>query len=241
MHVLRRVAFSLLLGCLGMSPLLVSAQTPRPKEPEALKRADAAFRAGYAAQQAGNLELARAKFADAVRLAPQIPEAHEALGAVLVQLDKPREAIPELETALKLKPADAGIETNLALAYGKAGEPQKAVPLFAAVYAASLQPGQQPLDASVCEAYAWALAAVGKKAEAIELFQSAVPHGGGAAGAHQLLSPQPAEHLHRQADLEDAARRLPAGAARGGGVRGSGEEERPRGRGRGRPEARSTI
>jgi len=46
-----------------------------PKEPDPLKRADAAFRAGYTAMQAGDLELARVQFALAARLAPQIPEA----------------------------------------------------------------------------------------------------------------------------------------------------------------------
>ena len=41
----------------------------------------------------------------------------------------------------------------------------------------------------------------------------AVPIGAGAAGADQLLSPQPAEHLHRQADREDAAGCLPRARA----------------------------
>ena len=72
------------------------------------ENADAAFREGYAARQSGNLELARTEFAKVVSLAPQIPEGHEALGAVLLELGQPADAIAELETAAKLKPGDAG-------------------------------------------------------------------------------------------------------------------------------------
>lgn len=83
----------------------------------ALQRADAAFRAGYAAMQAGKAEEARQDFAETVKLAPQLPEAHVALGAILVQLDRPEEAIPELQKALDLKPGDAGAEEDLARAH----------------------------------------------------------------------------------------------------------------------------
>ena len=67
--------FSLLQG---------AAQTAHVPASDSLKKADAAFRAGYAAQQAGQLEAARAQFAEVVRLAPQIVEGREALGLVLL-------------------------------------------------------------------------------------------------------------------------------------------------------------
>lgn len=86
-----------------------------------LQKADAAFRAGYAAMQVGRLEEARQDFADTVKLAPQLPEAHVALGAILVQLELPEEAVSELKTALELKPGDENAEVNLALAYEGAG------------------------------------------------------------------------------------------------------------------------
>jgi tetratricopeptide (TPR) repeat protein len=105
-------------------------------------------------------------------LAPQIPEGHEALGTVLVELGKPADAIPELQTALSLKPGDPGFETNLALAFAKADQPANAIPHFSAAYQISLQAGQQPVDAAFCEAYARALAAVGNQSEAIEMFRS---------------------------------------------------------------------
>jgi protein O-GlcNAc transferase len=90
--------------------------------PAALQQADAAFRAGYAAMQAGKLDEARQDFADAARLAPQLPEAHVALGAILVELNQPEEAIPELEKALELKPGDDAAEANLATAHETAGK-----------------------------------------------------------------------------------------------------------------------
>jgi Flp pilus assembly protein TadD len=143
-----RDAFRLILaGILATLTLALAAQSSNRQEPEALKRADAAFRAGYAAQQAGNLELARAHFAEAARFAPRIPEAHEALGTVLIQLGKPAEAVQELEAALKLKPGDQGIETNLALAQVKANESAKAIAHFSAAFKTSQQAGQQPVDA----------------------------------------------------------------------------------------------
>jgi protein O-GlcNAc transferase len=145
---------------------------------DAVNRAGAAFRAGYAAQQAGKLEEARTDFAQAAQFAPQIAESHEALGAVLLELDKPADAVPELESALKLKAADPDIETDLALAYARAGQAANAVPHFQAVLALSQQAGQHPVDATFCDSYARALAGIGKRDEAIAMFKAAQERGG---------------------------------------------------------------
>ncbi len=167
------ILFCILAACQA----LVVAQSPAPQEPDTLNRADAAFHAGYAAMQTGNLEQARVQFALAASLAPQIPEGHEALGEVLMELDKPTDAIPELEAALQLRPGDQGMEANLGLAYAKAGQPEKAIPQFSAAFLASQQPGAQPVDADFCQAYARALAATGKQDDAIRMFQAAVDRG----------------------------------------------------------------
>jgi tetratricopeptide (TPR) repeat protein len=177
--------------CLPISALVVvlshiAAGQIKPL-PDALRRADTAFRAGLAAQQAGDLAQARAKFAEAAHLAPKIPEAHEALGTVLLQLGKPSEALPELETALKLKPGEQGFESNLALAYAQAGEVGKAIPHFAAAYAASQKPGQAAADAEFCEAYARALAAANKLADAIAMFQAAIDRGANRAELYDAV------------------------------------------------------
>jgi tetratricopeptide (TPR) repeat protein len=161
--------------CLATLSLAVAAQTPKP---QALDRASEAFKAGVAARAAGNLELARTRFSEVVRLAPKIAEGHEALAAVLVELAKPNEAVPEFETALKLKPDDPGIEADLALAYAKGGNPGKSVPLFAAVYAARQDQAQTVVDGAFCEAYARELVVAGKPDEAIQIFNAAVEKGG---------------------------------------------------------------
>ena len=110
------------LACmLAHAALRAAAQVPDSAKPETMKKADAAFHEGFAAQQSGNLALAREKFSVAVNLEPKIAEAHEALGAVLLELNKPEEAIPELEAAARLKPGEAGNEANLAMAYAEAG------------------------------------------------------------------------------------------------------------------------
>jgi tetratricopeptide (TPR) repeat protein len=181
MHFHRGALPFLLYWTLAVLPLYLPAQSSSPQEPDSLKQADAAFRAGYAALQAGKLEQARAQFALAARLAPQIPEGHEALGEVLIELGKPAEAVPELESALHLKPGDQGVGTNLALAYAKSGDPARAVGQFSAAYQASQHPGGSPVDAGFCQAYARALAAAGKPDEAIQMFQAAVDRGAATA------------------------------------------------------------
>ena len=128
---------------------------------DVIKRADAAFRAGYAARESGNLEVARSKFSEVVRLQPGIAEGHEALGTVLAEMGKPLEGAKEFEAAAKIQPSDQGIETNLALAYAQAGEAAKAIPHFQAAEVLSHRAGNAPLDAPFYDAYGRALAGAG--------------------------------------------------------------------------------
>lgn len=180
--LLRRGRFISFMACLLIAvPAVLSSQTPTPQEQEKLKQADAAFHAGYAAMQSGELEQARAQFMIAASLAPEIPEGHQALGTVLVSLGKFSEAIAEFETALKLKPGDEAIESNLADAYLRSGNPAKALPFFAAAFQASQQAGNQPVDTDFCQSYARALAANGKLEEAIQMFEQAAKRGGASA------------------------------------------------------------
>ena len=129
--------------CVGLACVLAGAtlqgvaQTPNTNDLESLKKADAAFHEAFAAQQRGDLELARVKYAEVVQLAPQIAEGHEALGTVLLELNKAPEAIAELERAVALKPGDATDESNLAVAYAQAGDAAKAIPHFEAALQAA--------------------------------------------------------------------------------------------------------
>jgi protein O-GlcNAc transferase len=152
-------------GLIALS-LIVRGQKSAKPSVDAIRRADAAFHAGYAARQSGNLEVARSKFAEVVRLQPQIAEGHEALGAVLVELGRPLEGAKEFEQAAKIKPSDDGIEINLALAYAQAGEGAKAIPHFHSAEVLSRQAKHPALDAPFYDAYGRALAGVGKPNEA---------------------------------------------------------------------------
>lgn len=159
-------------ACCLMLSITCSAQPAKP-----LDRASIAFKAGIEARQAGNLELARARFAEVARLAPKIPEGHQALGAVLAEMGKIAEALPEFQAAWKMKPDDPGIETNLALTYARLGQPDKAVTLFKKVFDDAGTPGHSPVEASFLESYAHALAATGDRAAAIAMFRAAAERG----------------------------------------------------------------
>src|SRR5579862_3730306 len=117
-----RMPGALLAVVLAAGGVALFGQTGKPADPDAIKKADAAFRAGYAAQQAGQLEEARARIAEAVRMAPQIPEGREALGIVLLEMGRPGQALPQLEAAARLKPDDQAIESNLAYALAQSGQ-----------------------------------------------------------------------------------------------------------------------
>jgi protein O-GlcNAc transferase len=155
--------FAVVLALGGV--MLAPAQSGKP-DSGALHKADAAFRAGYAASQEGRYEEARARFAEAVRLAPQIAEGHEALGTALLALNRPAEAEAELEKAAHLKPGDAAIEGNLAIAVWHASDGSKAVPHFEA----ALRLGLSSQDPAFFDAYARALADVGRRDEALKQF-----------------------------------------------------------------------
>jgi tetratricopeptide (TPR) repeat protein len=150
----------------GLAVCGVAAQQTQAPDADALRKANAAFQAGFTASEQGHLEEARAQFAEVVQLAPQIAEGHEALGSVLTALGRPAEAIPELESAAKLKPNDADIEADFGKAYAGAGDGAKAIPHFEA----ALRLTKDPEDAAFYDAYARALAGAGRPDDALEKF-----------------------------------------------------------------------
>jgi len=193
--------------------LAATAQSAEKGPPDAIKRADEAFHAGYAAHQAGNLELARSKFAEAVGLRPDIAEGHEALGTVLVELGKPLDGAKEFEAAAKIKPGDENIEANLALAYHQAGDEANAIPHFAAALTLADQPGQPAVDASLYDAYGHALATAGKLDQAALQFVaeeaitgpiSSLEDAIGSLDAQQGLWSEAQQHFERAISLDDA-------------------------------------
>lgn len=63
---------------------------------------------------------------EAVRLAPALFAAHNALGRILLETDETERAVSELETAMKLAPKSPEMYFTLARAYAKAGRSQDA-------------------------------------------------------------------------------------------------------------------
>lgn len=147
--------------------------------PAPLRSADAAFRAGYAAINAGDLATAERNFAQAARLAPKIAAAHSAYGAVLLQEGKLDAAAEQLRLAESLDATDAAALLNLALAEAAlagrggsgaahhVGEARAAAGRWQALTGKPL-----PIDAT--QALATAAIAAGDRAGALAVVQSSL-------------------------------------------------------------------
>ena len=195
------------VGAFGLIAGLLCGQTPKTGSgPSAeLIRADAAFKAGYAAVQAGKLDEALGDFRTVVKLAPQLAEGHLALAATLMQLKRPGEAVPELEKALKLKAVDSAgrdeIAENLAAAHEGVGRqlaakgklPEAEAEIRAAVEACPSGLGAEAASkAQLEDELGSVLAQETKWAEAEGAFRAAIGmlpagSGGGSAGMHLHL------------------------------------------------------
>ena len=193
------------LELLILSALFVSAaQTQEPSA--SLRQADADYREGVSALNRNDLETARRKFEEVTRLAPTAEQGHSALGAVLVREGQWAVGTRELEKALAIKPNDVTAQLNLAMVYAQMGAHAKAIPLFAKLEAAS-QIDHDPLSASVLEAYARSLEAMGQTRGALAQMKQAVAQDGRNANLHDELGSlyaiernwQPAEHQFREA------------------------------------------
>src|SRR3954451_15952300 len=86
------------------------------------RTADELFRSGVDAQQRGDLAVAIRDYQEAIRLRPDLFDAHANLGVALVHLGRIPEAVSAYRAALKLDPANRTVRTNLALAFYKAGD-----------------------------------------------------------------------------------------------------------------------
>jgi len=135
------------LTSLLSAPVLASAQDQGDVE-----RAQAAYGAGYKALQAQRLDEAQRDFETVVRLTPQAPEGHNALGFVLLQSGHPQEAAAEFEKVLAIQPSNPTRET-LAMAYAQMQDGAKALAVLeAAVKDAPLSPTAAILEARLLSA-----------------------------------------------------------------------------------------
>ncbi len=150
----------------------MSAQQTVEDNAALLKRATDEFREGFELRQSGHLQQAYEKFADVVKLAPDLPQSHEALGAVLLELGRSDEAVAELQIAQRMNPGEPGNEANLGIAYARAGHPAEAIPFFEAAMKAARAGGQTQLPPSFYDQYAHALEAAGKLDAALAEFNA---------------------------------------------------------------------
>lgn len=213
---------------LGLS-LVAPAAMPQNAQATDLKRADAAFHAGYAAVASGDLASARNNFQIVVRLAPDLEEGHSALGAVLYQQKAYVEAIGELTRALSIKPDDRTAAENLAMCYVETAGFKDALALFQ-----KLSPDSSLLAPDLLAGYARAEAATGQYSSAIDHMEVAVSASPGNAALIDALGSLYAQqqnwpladkafqqamqtdpnfalaHLHRGIALENEQRATPA-------------------------------
>ncbi len=88
---------------------------------------------GYAQASQGGVEPARKTYAECVRQDPDDYAGHYFLGSTLLDLDRPQEAISELEEALRLNPRSVNSRLLLGKAYAAAGRESEALAAFLAV------------------------------------------------------------------------------------------------------------
>jgi tetratricopeptide (TPR) repeat protein len=93
--------------------------------------AGAEYVLGVLARQDQNLDEAIQHFARASKLDPGFGDAFLSLGESLIATKKFSDAIPPLQTAVKLEPANPGAHYNLATAYSRAGQKAEADKEFA--------------------------------------------------------------------------------------------------------------
>lgn len=122
----------------GAEARAVVAETPLLEDTDA----PTAAALGGLALGLGDAATAERMLRDAVRRAPDLPKAHEALGLALSALGRNDEALAAFQEAFRLGPEDPRIAFNLALLLARAGRLDEARPV--AARAAALDPASAP-------------------------------------------------------------------------------------------------
>lgn len=91
---------------------------------------------GEAYSAMGNYSDALTCFRKAIALDSNIKKAHDDAGSALLRLDRPAEAIPELQAELKINPGDPDVQYRLAYALMQTSQPDRAVPLLREILSA---------------------------------------------------------------------------------------------------------
>ncbi len=84
----------------------------------------------------GDYEHALACFRKAIQQDPSIKKAHDDAGSALIRLDRPAEAVPELQAELKLNPDEPDTQYRLAYALLQTGQEEQAIEVLRTLIAA---------------------------------------------------------------------------------------------------------
>ena len=122
----------------------------------------------YKDYQARNFPAATKELQDVLKKEPNIVEAHEMLADIYLRQNQVPQAIPELETVVRMHPKDvAQWRGQLGVAYQQTGQFPKAISLYQTAMLRS------PKDPTVVYSYAIVLEKSGKHADAAAAFEKA--------------------------------------------------------------------
>ena len=96
------------------------------------RHAQSRIEAAYLYLKMGELDKALTYSQEAIKLLPQNPAGHNLIGRVLLELNRPADAIPELVIATRLAPRNSTFHLQLARAYQKTGDTAMATKEMAA-------------------------------------------------------------------------------------------------------------
>ncbi|MGD1000331.1 MAG: tetratricopeptide repeat protein [Candidatus Brocadiia bacterium] len=130
----------------------------------------------------GQHDAARQYFEEALKLRPDLSEAHSDLGSVLLQMGKPDEAMRQLHEALRISPDSSSAHLSLGEALVQEGNLKEAVAQFRAAVKSD------PDSAEGQDNLAAALIALGKTEEALPPCQEFVRLAPDDAGGHTRLA-----------------------------------------------------
>src|SRR5256885_10641092 len=128
------------LVALGVCEILISIHAAAmQRRPTAAPQAEPAalLRQAVALLQAGRLDEAEPLVRRALNNAPQNPDAHNLLGAILDQRGRSTEAEREYREALRLNPSSITAQANLGVLYARSHRREQAIQAFESVLRAA--------------------------------------------------------------------------------------------------------
>ncbi len=169
--------------------------TPPGQKPVSQAELSALVELAYQYWDAGQLSEAAATFRTILAAHPDLPEAHYALGNLLVGQGQPNEAVDEFRKALALRPKYAETHNALGLALGKQGKLDEAVADFERAVA------RRPNYAEAWNNLGVVHATQGRLDQAAQGFEQVIDLNPNHADAHNALV-----HVRwRQGDVDAAA------------------------------------